>query len=89
LELDRQLLERYIVILFYYETGGDEWNLNADWLSEDNICGWHGLSCLDSAGEPTDAITDIMLREFLIFICMAFGNAFSRVLNMYLLDTFR
>jgi hypothetical protein len=43
--LSTQLLERYIVVLFYYETSGDSWNLNAGWLSEGTICFWHGVSC--------------------------------------------
>jgi hypothetical protein len=65
--LNRQLLERYIVVLFYFETGGDDWDFKGGWLSENNICdGWKGLSCFDSgSGFTTDRIITIVLGEFL------------------------
>jgi hypothetical protein len=63
--LNIQLLERYIVVLFYYSTGGeDNWTLKAGWLSEDTICDWDGLSCLDCSGVLINEISAIALSEF-------------------------
>jgi hypothetical protein len=76
--LNRKLLERYIAVLFYFETGGGNWTRKAGWLSGNNICnGWYGLSCFDWYGTPIDEITAIGLREFLCLICMPFCNIFS------------
>lgn len=35
-----QLLERYIMALFYYSTDGPNWKHQAEFLSEKNICDW-------------------------------------------------
>jgi hypothetical protein len=69
--LNSQLLERYIVVFFYFETGGGDWNLKGGWLSENNICdGWQGLSCLGFYGCPIDGITAIVVGEFCdLFAC--------------------
>jgi hypothetical protein len=64
--LNRQLLERYIVVLFYFETGGDDWDFKGGWLSENNICdGWQGVACLTSGAFNTRGITALVLGEFL------------------------
>jgi hypothetical protein len=60
LAFNSQLLERYILVLFYFETGGDNWRYKTGWLSEDTICVWQGVACFYS-----DAIADIFLGEFL------------------------
>jgi hypothetical protein len=62
--LNNQLLERYIAVFFYFETGGGDWKFNGGWLSEHPVCRWGGVSCSDSLGLPIDEITCIILREF-------------------------
>jgi hypothetical protein len=42
------LLQRFIAVLFYYETSGADWQSKDGWLSEDSICDWFGLSCASS-----------------------------------------
>lgn len=41
----RELLERYIFVVFYFSMGGRQWTRDTDWLSELHICDWYGLEC--------------------------------------------
>jgi hypothetical protein len=47
---ERMLYERYVAALFYYETGGADWDIQTQWLSIDRTCDWYGLSCSDWEG---------------------------------------
>jgi hypothetical protein len=37
---DWRRIQRYVLAVFYYSTGGDEWNWNTGWLSDDDECTW-------------------------------------------------
>jgi hypothetical protein len=54
------LLQRFIAVLFYYETAGAGWQSNYGWLSEASVCDWFGLSCGSS-----EKISIIQLGAFL------------------------
>lgn len=30
---------------FYYATNGDSWEFNNEWLSNSDVCKWHGVLC--------------------------------------------
>lgn len=52
-ELD--LTQRYSVALLYYSTSGEQWTAQEDWMSEEDVCDWYGLSCTG------DELKDIQL----------------------------
>jgi len=39
------LIERYILIVFYFSTNGIGWNDNTNWLTDADYCSWYGISC--------------------------------------------
>lgn len=50
----RELLERYVMLVFYYSTKGDSWEKNNMWLVEGtSICKWHGVTCSSSAEDAS------------------------------------
>ena len=42
---DDALIERYVIVLIYFVTEGDLWNFSRDWLSEQSVCDWYGVTC--------------------------------------------
>eukprot|EP00980_Cylindrotheca_fusiformis_P007446 scaffold1537_cov108-Cylindrotheca_fusiformis.AAC.5 len=42
---DREIIERYIMVVLYYATGGSQWRSNSEWLSELHVCQWYGIDC--------------------------------------------
>jgi hypothetical protein len=42
------VIQRYIMVLFYFATNGGSWNNNNGWLSDTSICSWNGVKCNDS-----------------------------------------
>ena len=40
---DPDMLERYILAVFYFSTDGDNWDINNQWFSEKHICKWWGV----------------------------------------------
>ena len=42
---DSLLVERYALVVFYYETNGNGWVNKAGWLSNQSICNWYTISC--------------------------------------------
>ena len=43
-------IERYVIILLFYTTGGLSWNRNLDFLTSSSVCDWndrHQFGCLD------------------------------------------
>lgn len=59
---NRQIMERFILVEFYYSTEGDLWSTNNEWVSELHVCFWFGVSCSDD-----DLVTDLMLGEYGVF----------------------
>jgi Leucine-rich repeat (LRR) protein len=39
------LLERFVLALFFYKTGGESWLNSNGWLSLSNQCTWFGIDC--------------------------------------------
>ena len=39
--------ERDILELMYRRTGGRDWRIAENWLQDDDICTWHGITCND------------------------------------------
>ena len=57
--LQKRAYSRAILEKFYYSTAGTEWDYNAGWLDEPDVCNdWYGISC-DDAGD----VTHISLAE--------------------------
>ncbi len=47
-----ELLERYVMLVFYYSTKGESWEKNNMWLVEGaDICKWHGVTCSEPSGK--------------------------------------
>jgi hypothetical protein len=50
-----QLIQRYVLTVVYYATGGENWEYQYNFLSEDSVCAWNmeieseiwGASCFD------------------------------------------
>jgi len=42
---DAQIILRYVLVVFYYATGGDGWTNNEGWLGHLTECNWYGLQC--------------------------------------------
>ena len=50
-----QLIQRYVLTVVYYATGGENWQYQYNFLSQDNVCEWNmeieqqiwGASCFD------------------------------------------
>ncbi len=57
----QELLERFVMVVFYYSTGGESWSNNGNWLKNGvSICSWHGVTC----GHGTyKSVEKIMLRN--------------------------
>ena len=43
------ILQRYLMVLLFYSTDGTNWNDDLDFLSEDHICEWRGVTCSPNA----------------------------------------
>ena len=43
-EVAEQLTDREILEIFYEATGGEEWTENENWLSDEDLDDWHGVS---------------------------------------------
>jgi hypothetical protein len=55
---NREVIERFLLVEFYYSTEGDLWSTNNEWLSELHVCFWFGVSC-----SADDLVTDLMLGK--------------------------
>jgi len=42
---DARIIQRYVLVVFYYATGGDGWTNNEGWLGHLTECNWYGLQC--------------------------------------------
>lgn len=54
-----RLIQRYSMATFYYSTGGDSWEENTLWLSEENECTWFSRS----SSFPVCASNEIVTLE--------------------------
>jgi hypothetical protein len=53
-EGESKIRGRYSLAVFYYSTGGAEWDISTNWLDPStDECTWHGISC-DSNGDITE-----------------------------------
>jgi hypothetical protein len=60
---DRELIERYSLVTFYYAMEGNLWsNTNNVWLSKFHSCDWYGVSCSED-----NFVTDIILDDNKLF----------------------
>lgn len=42
-------VERQTLIDFHEATNGNDWYDSSDWLSEEDHCGWHGITCIEGS----------------------------------------
>ena len=52
-EDDAQIIQQYILAVFYYATGGADWTNKEGWLGSETECDWFGVICNDG-GVVTD-----------------------------------
>jgi len=69
------LLQRFILAIFYFRAGGSSWDFQDLWLSNDNECSWNGVVCENNS---TLKITSLELGSMNIrgavrFICHIIG----------------
>ena len=38
-------MERFVLVLFYFATGGRDWTIDSWWLSNITMCDWEGIHC--------------------------------------------
>ncbi len=43
---DAQIIQRYILAVFYYSFKGDGWRNNSGWMGGSNECDWHKVECI-------------------------------------------
>ena len=44
-EDDAQIIQQYILAVFYYATGGDGWTNGNGWLGSETECNWFRVDC--------------------------------------------
>ena len=44
-EDNAQIIQQYILVVFYYATGGDGWTNGNGWLGSETECDWFGVDC--------------------------------------------
>ena len=42
---DKDIIQWYALMVFYYSTSGDQWMDSTGWLSNNNVCTWDFVSC--------------------------------------------
>lgn len=47
-EQDPSLTERAILERFYHQCGGIDWHNQKNWMSEESVCTWYGITCDES-----------------------------------------
>lgn len=52
-----EMVERYILAVFYYATRGEKWRQNNFWLSRESMCLWDGVQCSNSTSATNSATT--------------------------------
>jgi len=43
---DDRIIQRYVLVVFYYATGGDGWTNKEGWLGGSNECDWFKVDCI-------------------------------------------
>jgi hypothetical protein len=56
-DTDRQWNERYAMVVLYYSTNGNGWNIDDGWLSSASVCDRTGTSC------DSSKVTDLSMGE--------------------------
>ena len=52
---DPSMIDRFIIAVLYYSTGGDLWKNNSGWLSPTSVCSWYGVvDCTENQRHVTD-----------------------------------
>jgi len=44
-QVSYNLIQRYVLMLFYHSMNGPRWLNNGQWLSDESECEWHGVTC--------------------------------------------
>ena len=42
---DRRIIQRYVLATLYFSTNGPGWGENEGWVTDNNECDWHSVSC--------------------------------------------
>ena len=57
-EIDKKIIERYVLALIYFATDGDNWDNDLDFLSNATVCDWpSNTSEFRSMGVHCDSVT--------------------------------
>jgi hypothetical protein len=60
---DRIFLQRYALATLYYSTGGEQWTVSDDWLSETTECDWFSSSSLSRICDDDGNIVELNLAN--------------------------
>jgi len=58
----RPVLQKYVLLVLYYSTNGENWRWNSGWLSDSDECGWHNTAGRGNICDELGRVTDIDLR---------------------------
>jgi hypothetical protein len=56
------LLERFVMALLYFSTGGEDWADSSEFVSAMPVCSWNGVSCDPTVVESYPMVVEIRLR---------------------------
>uniref|UniRef100_A0A7S3L766 Leucine-rich repeat-containing N-terminal plant-type domain-containing protein n=1 Tax=Amphora coffeiformis TaxID=265554 RepID=A0A7S3L766_9STRA len=59
-----RLVDRYVLALMFFQLDGFHWTRNTNWLSDKDICSWHGIQCYSttSLNQFSSAIRGVFLE---------------------------
>jgi len=64
-DAQKLLLQRYVLVVFFFSTLGtvdkndgsikySSWNVTTNWMTDQSVCTWYGVNCLDEFGQIFD-----------------------------------
>jgi hypothetical protein len=74
------VIQRYVMILFFFATNGGGWKNNNGWLGETSVCGWDGVYCNDRELVTTFDLSNNNLRGRLISEIGELGSNLAHLL---------
>jgi hypothetical protein len=61
--LERFVLERFVMALLYFSTGGETWDDSSGFLSASSVCSWNGVLCNATVVESYPMVVRIDMQD--------------------------